>query len=165
MQYAAVAYRSNVSSCLFFLDVWSLQVGREASRAYETLPRLVLLILRSTAGAFYRWPGTTRCFWSRHSTTRLCATRSSSSCTEAASTLLAHAKLWKPNVYLGGVGGLAIQYPERERLHSSREAKTGLLFGQIKVPSLPQVEVQLHGLQVLLRLPSLPRAAILPLAH
>jgi hypothetical protein len=39
------------------------------------------------------------------------------------------------------------------------------LFGQIKVPSLPQVEVQLHELQVLLLLPSLPRAAILLLAH
>jgi hypothetical protein len=165
MQYAIVAYRSNVSSCLFFLDVWSLQLRREASRAYETLPRLVLFILRSTAGAFYQWPGTTRCFWSRHSTTRRCATRSSSSCTEAASTLLAQAILWKPNVYLGRVGGLAIQYPERERLHSSREAKTGLLFGQIKVPSLPQAEVQLHELQVLLLLRSLPRAAILLLAH
>ena len=32
------------------------------------------------------------------------ATRSSSSCTEAASTLLAQAMLWKPNAYLGGVG-------------------------------------------------------------
>jgi hypothetical protein len=101
----------------------------------------------------------------RHSTTRRCATRSSSSCTEAASTLLAQAILWKPTVYLGGVGGLAIQYPERERLHSSREAKTGLLFGQIKVPSLTQVGVQLHELQVLLLLRSLPRAAILLLAH
>jgi hypothetical protein len=63
------------------------------------------------------------------------------------------------------LGDWLIQYPERERLHSSRGAKTGLLFGPIKVPSLGQVEVQLHELQVLLLLPSLPRAAILLLAH
>jgi hypothetical protein len=58
-----------------------------------------------------------------------------------------------------------VQYPERERLHSSRGAKTGLLFVQIKVPSLRQVEVLLHALQVLLLLPSPPRAAILLLVH
>ena len=63
------------------------------------------------------------------------------------------------------LGDWLIQYPERERLRSSRGAKTGLLFGQIKVPSLGQVEVRLHELQVLLLLPSLPRAAILLLAH
>jgi hypothetical protein len=62
-------------------------------------------------------------------------------------------------------GDWLIQYPERERLHSSRGAKTGFLFGQIKVPSLHQAGVQLHELQVLRLLPSLPHAAILLLAH
>jgi hypothetical protein len=61
-------------------------------------------------------------------------------------------------------GDWLIQYRERER-HSSRGAKAGLLFGQIQVPSLRQVEVQLHELQVLLLLPSLPRAAILLVVH
>src|SRR5450759_3308446 len=104
MQYATVAYRSNVSSCLFFLDVWSLQLRREASRAYETL-RLVLFILRSRQRA-HSTSGRERPAASGVGIQRpdAGATRSSSSCTEAASTLLAQAILWKPNVYLGGVG-------------------------------------------------------------